>query len=180
MFLIIDFEATCWPKTECQNENEIIEIGAVLIDKQFNIIYSEGLFVRPLKNPILSDFCKNLTTIKQTDVDSAEPFNITWKNFENKVALNASIKDILFCSWGYYDRKQLALDCKRFNMPEPFTKHFNIKHEFAIRHDIKPCGLSRALQMMNMPFEGTHHRGIDDAINIANIFVHEWQPSDFI
>jgi len=29
--------------------------------------------------------------------------------------------------------------------------------------------MSGALEMLNMPLEGTHHRGVDDAKNIAKI-----------
>lgn len=32
-------------------------------------------------------------------------------------------------------------------------------------------GMERALSMLELPLEGTHHRGIDDAKNIAKIFV---------
>lgn len=31
--------------------------------------------------------------------------------------------------------------------------------------------MERALKMLNLPLEGTHHRGIDDAKNISRIFV---------
>jgi len=30
-------------------------------------------------------------------------------------------------------------------------------------------GMEKALQLLNLPLEGTHHRGVDDAWNIAGI-----------
>jgi len=34
-----------------------------------------------------------------------------------------------------------------------------------------PRGLARALKLMEMEMQGHHHRGIDDARNIARLFV---------
>jgi inhibitor of KinA sporulation pathway (predicted exonuclease) len=51
-------------------------------------------------------------------------------------------------------------------------KHHSLKHEFATIHGIKPCGMEKALGMLGMSLDGTHHRGIADARNIAKIFKH--------
>ncbi|HWO78436.1 MAG TPA: 3'-5' exonuclease, partial [Bacillus sp. (in: firmicutes)] len=40
-------------------------------------------------------------------------------------------------------------------------------------------GMARALEMLKLPLEGTHHRGIDDARNIAKIFVRIFDKLDF-
>ncbi|OMG46548.1 hypothetical protein BK140_26615 [Paenibacillus macerans] len=34
----------------------------------------------------------------------------------------------------------------------------------------KGVGMERALKMLDLPLDGTHHRGIDDAKNISKIF----------
>ncbi|MCJ8344833.1 hypothetical protein MJH12_04780 [bacterium] len=50
--IIIDLEATCCSRSSIpKDEMEIIEIGAVAIDE-----YS--VFIRPVRNLILTDFCK--------------------------------------------------------------------------------------------------------------------------
>jgi len=73
MYLIIDLEATCWERNEGHyGENEIIEMGAIVVDDDYEIIGEIQRFARPVRNPILSEFCKKLTSIKQSDVDSAQ------------------------------------------------------------------------------------------------------------
>jgi 3'-5' exoribonuclease 1 len=61
-YVIVDLEATCWEGRD-SSRNEIIEIGAVLVNEQQEILSEFEQFVRPLMNPVLSEFCKNLTTI---------------------------------------------------------------------------------------------------------------------
>lgn len=63
---------------------EIIEIGAVLVERdQLQIIDEFQTFIKPTKNPILTDFCKELTSITQKDIDSAPIFPIAIAEFKN-------------------------------------------------------------------------------------------------
>lgn len=47
----------------------------------------------------------------------------------------------------------------------------NLKHEFAVLTDGRPRTMKEALRFMSLPLEGRHHRGIDDARNIARLAV---------
>ena len=75
-----------------------------------------------------------------------------------------------FCSWGGYDYKQLKLDCARWGIPFPagFDPHLNLKSAFKQVYKDR-IGMAAALRKLDLPLEGTHHRGIDDARNIARI-----------
>lgn len=43
-------------------------------------------------------------------------------------------------------------------------EHINVKEYFAGKFGlVKPTGMNGALALLNIPLEGTHHRGIDDA-----------------
>lgn len=176
MFLIIDLEATCWERSEGHwGENEIIEIGAVIVDDDHEIMGEIQRFVRPVRNPILSGFCMKLTSIKQSDVDVAQTFPDVLQDFQNQVekASGRRLSDLVFYSWGDYDRKQLMKDCRYHRIPYPFGVHRNLKREFARKHRIRPVGIPGALRLLGIRFEGSHHRGIDDARNIARVFRHE-------
>jgi 3'-5' exoribonuclease 1 len=181
MYLVIDLEATCWEDRFRKDESEIIEIGAILLDGGYNILGEFQTFIRPMKNPVLSEFCKELTSIQQEDVDGAEMFPIAFKKFIKEIeeAAGCSIKDMVFCSWGYYDKKQLIKDCQLHNIKYPFPRHRSLKHEFAKRKGMKPKGLKKTLQFCGIKLDGTHHRGIDDARNIAKIFIKEWSKSSY-
>jgi inhibitor of KinA sporulation pathway (predicted exonuclease) len=73
--VVIDFEATCEEKNPIGYPHEIIEFPAVLVSSGYNedtksykspeIIGAFHSFVRPVINPELSEFCKNLTGIEQ-------------------------------------------------------------------------------------------------------------------
>ena len=79
--------------------------------------------------------------------------------------------DALFCSWGDYDRMQFLQDCEFHRVAYPFRSgHMNLKAEFAraLGRTKKP-GIAAAVRSLGMEFEGTHHRGLDDARNIARI-----------
>lgn len=56
------------------DQMETIEIGLVVIDLEtLEIVDEFQRFVRPRINPILTDFCKSLTSIQQADEDGAPP-----------------------------------------------------------------------------------------------------------
>ena len=49
--------------------------------EQMKIIDVFHSFVRPVINPKLSEFCRNLTGIEQTTVDAADPFPVVHDRF---------------------------------------------------------------------------------------------------
>ncbi len=75
-FVLLDTEYTAWPGSfergwSGPNEyKEIIQVGMILIKEGLEEEASLKLFVKPVKNPILSDYIKNLTHISQEEVDS--------------------------------------------------------------------------------------------------------------
>jgi len=124
-------------------------------------------FVRPKLNPFLSDFCTELTSIRQRDIDLAPDFPSALADF---VEWTERYVPFVLASWGDYDRKQLHEDCELHGLEYPFGKHVNLKKAFArLEGRCKQCGMRQALRMLQIPLDGTHHRGIDDARNIAKI-----------
>lgn len=180
--LIVDLEATCWSRegpdgvrwAEFQERNsEIIEIGAVLVtdgavERDFTT------FVKPTSVPQLSPYCTNLTSIRQEDVDAAETFDLAFPRFVRWVGLDPA--ELVFGSWGEFDRIMLQKECLRHGLTYPFVNHVNLKSLFAETYRCKPRGAKRALKKLKLTPEGTPHRGIDDARNIARIFLKMQEP----
>lgn len=177
-YIILDLEATCWKDRNNGKPNEIIEIGALKIDENGKTLSEFSRFVKPKLNPILSDFCMELTTISQSEIDSAKCFPEVLKDFHSWIGLD---KPYFLCSWGFYDKKQFKLDCQLHGLETDWLKnHISVKHQFAkIKQLTKPVGMATALKIEGIPLEGTHHRGIDDARNIAKIFVKNLQQWKF-
>lgn len=164
--VIFDLEATCEDRNIDPNfDNETIEIGAVKV-KGKEIIGEFQVFVKPKSTKPLTAFCKDLTKIKQADVDNAPTFDEAIGMFKEWAG------DSELLSWGFYDKKQFEKDSKRYLLPTEWLKnHRSIKHEHQEKKELKRAvGLQKALSLEGMKFEGTHHRGIDDARNIARIY----------
>ena len=85
-WLVIDLEATTdeggWPVTEM----EIIEIGATLVNRDGREVDHFQRFVRPLRRPLLTPFCRELTHITQANIDGAAPLTEVWPAFERWLA----------------------------------------------------------------------------------------------
>lgn len=167
-YVIVDLEATCWENGNIPEKMEIIEIGAVLLASGSGPISSEfATFVQPVATRQLSPFCTQLTSIRQEDVDSAEPF---WGAFPRFLAWIGE-EPFCLCSWGAYDLNQFRTDCARHKFPFPasFENHINLKKAYSQLYDLRPHGMKGALTREGIPLTGTHHRGIDDARNIAQL-----------
>jgi inhibitor of KinA sporulation pathway (predicted exonuclease) len=174
-YLVIDVEATCDDRRAGNGRGavppeqmEVIEIGAVLVDgATLSPVDEFQRFVRPVRHPRLTPFCTALTHIAQADVDNAPRFP------EALAALRAFIdgRDALFCSWGDYDRKQFEKDARHHGVALPFRgRHLNLKARFAERcAGGRRQGMAGALAKLGIALQGTHHRGIDDARNIARL-----------
>ena len=149
-----------------------------MINEQGQLLSEFEAFVKPLKFPILSDFCKALTSIQQADVDSAAYFPEVLEAFKDWFGHGK--EPYLICSWGFYDRKQFETDCQLHGLDIYWLEpHISLKHQHGKLRKLKRAlGMKRALELEGLKLEGTHHRGIDDARNISKIFLkylNQWQ-----
>jgi inhibitor of KinA sporulation pathway (predicted exonuclease) len=173
-YIILDLEATCWENNPQKNINEIIEIGAVCINEH-KVIESEfNAFVKPILHSQLSSFCKQLTSITQADVDAAETFDKVVARFTTWIDLN---NEYILCSWGFYDKNQFIADCNLHKINTDWLiHHISLKHQYTVIKNLKKhVGMSASLKIEELKLEGTHHRGIDDAKNIAKIFLKKFE-----
>lgn len=173
-YIIVDLEATCWENKDQKKINEIIEIGAVCINENKEIESEFNEFIKPVLDPELSKFCTELTSITQKNVDTAETFDKVIERFKKWIKIN---EEFILCSWGFYDQRQFTADCHLHKTdPTWLKKHVSLKHQYAeIKKLSRPIGMAGALKMEKLYLEGTHHRGIDDARNIAKIFLKNFK-----
>jgi len=179
-YLVLDLEATCDDgiKNYPKSKKEIIEIGAVIADID-GLVYEEfDVFVKPVIIPILSDFCKELTTITQDQVDNGllivDAFNELeqfWLNMKNKYP-----ELVGWGSWGYFDKGQIDHELQRINYTQPFSisfsnvRHYNFSDLYRYKKALpRKVGLGKAISQNSLSFTGTAHRAIDDVKNIAQI-----------
>jgi len=172
-YLVIDLEATCDDAGRVpRHEMEIIEIGAVLVDgASFGPKGEFQTFIRPVRHPLLTAFCRDLTTITQAEVDDAPGFGDAIAALREFMLPFEDEEPPRFCSWGDYDRHQFDQDARFHGVELPFgSDHLNIKRAFSEALGTrKRFGMAAALRKLRLPLLGSHHRGIDDARNIARL-----------
>jgi 3'-5' exoribonuclease 1 len=170
-YIIFDLEATCWENTPIGYVQEIIEIGALLVDDYGQEIERFNAFVRPSRHPNLSPYCKQLTGITQIDVNRAKHFPEVVNQFMDWAEIDDD--DYILCSWGEFDQKMLAADCRLHGFGEAWLKHYvNLKGEYRrIKRLPKGIGLKKTVEIEGFEFTGDHHRAISDAENLAKVFV---------
>lgn len=167
--VVVDIEATCWEGKNPEGmENDIIEIGICLLDvKTAHIEDNRGIFVKPERS-VISPFCTGLTTItpemiEQEGISFQEALKIIKKEYKTQ--------NRAWASYGAYDLKQFQRQCTDLGLAYPFgPSHINVKSLFALKNKLDyEVGMDGALKFLGIPLEGTHHRGIDDARNIAKV-----------
>ncbi|MFK7982147.1 MAG: exonuclease domain-containing protein [Saprospiraceae bacterium] len=177
-FIIYDLEATCWLGRPPGYVQEVIEIGAVKMNGYGEITDKFCRFIRPVVNPTLSSFCRELTSITQQQVNRASKFESVVEDFQDWIDIFE--ENYLLCSWGNFDRVALERDCERHDMDfDWLSEHINVKKQYQeIKGLTNPRGLRKAVEKEGFDFTGTPHRGISDAENLAKVFgkyLDEWR-----
>lgn len=169
--IVVDIESTCWEGAPPKGQvSDIIEVGICLLDlSDLSRSGKRSLLLAPPRSEV-SAFCTKLTTLRPEDLKSglslAEVCRILKQEYQSK--------DRLWASYGDYDRRQFEQCCAELGVPYPFGKtHLNIKSLLSSALGLKrEPGMAQALEVLGLPLEGTHHRGHDDAWNIAGILAH--------
>jgi inhibitor of KinA sporulation pathway (predicted exonuclease) len=192
---VLDFEATCEDQSPI---HEVIEFPSVLykwtikynkknpmyiIESKVEIISEFQQFVKPKNDPVLSEFCKNLTHITQESVDNGLPFPTVLDNhykwLQSHIPYFAH-QDVFIMTCGDWDLKTMApIEYRNYEMkavPSIYLQWINIKNEFFfhfrtdrnIRSNVR--GLAGMVEYLGMEFVGQPHSGIDDCRNIGRVF----------
>lgn len=176
--IVLDFEATC-DDVNRPDPQEIIEFPSVLMSLEtLETVDSFEAFVRPVHHPQLTDFCKELTAIRQADVDGADIFPDVMTRHANWIeghGLTADTAVIVTC--GDWDLNvMLPAQCPVSDPPvealDPiYTRWQNVKALYCdVLEKRKAPGMAGMLRDLGIPLKGHHHRGIDDSHNIARLY----------
>ena len=155
---------------------ETIEIGAIMLDENFQEISSFRTYVKPEYNTRITSIVRDLTGITYDMVINAPKFNEALKMFSNWCM--GVDDDIKIYAWSTNDYKQVSKEIK--------LKHYEISsdesrvyltewNDFQEEFDAelgfdKQVSLSLALDMAGIDFLGREHSALDDARNTAKLF----------
>ena len=166
-FIIMDLE---WNNTYARKTksfiNEIIEIGAVKLDEELNIIDTFSSLIRPQIGKKLRGSVKELTSITNEDVRGGEPFTKVFSGFRRWVD-----PDSVILTWGDGDIRVLIDNYKYLNGIEiiPFLRRYADMQPYVQKILNTPkshqIGLSAAAQELGVDeSEFSHHRAFDDSL----------------
>lgn len=155
---------------------ETIEIGAIMLDDNFQEISSFRTYVKPEYNTRVTSVVSKLTGINYNMLINAPKFNEALKMFSNWCM--GVDDDIKIYAWSTNDYKQVSKEIK--------LKHYEISsdesrvyltewNDFQEEFDTelgfdKQVSLSLALDMAGIDFLGREHSALDDARNTAKLF----------
>jgi len=175
--IAIDVEATCWRNhPPAGQESEIIEIGVCSVDVPTGRRLSKAsILVRPGRSRV-GRYCTALTNLTQAQVDAGGTFAEACALLQ----ANYLTKQRPWASYGDYDRRMFQRQCRLWRVEYPFgSSHINVKNLVAVMHGWKrEVGMPMALRRMGLLFEGTLHRGMDDAWNLGGIvgeLLRQWR-----
>jgi inhibitor of KinA sporulation pathway (predicted exonuclease)/RNA:NAD 2'-phosphotransferase (TPT1/KptA family) len=181
-FIVLDFEATCQEVKSRDFIQEIIEFPMVIVDPvTLRVVAEFQRYVRPVANTTLSEFCTELTGIKQATVDAAETFPVVYDQaleWLRSGDLLDGKKNVCVVTCGDWDLKTMlpmqlqhydSTSKKRLPFPQLFRQWMNIKVTYELERGTRAGGMEAMLRQLRIPLAGRHHSGIDDCRNIASI-----------
>lgn len=150
---------------------EIIQIGAIKLDKNLNILNKINLYIRPNLYKEIHPYVKNITGLSEDFLKNKPCFKTAYLDFENFLGKTENI----FCTWGNTDLKALYRNLAYYNMiNSDFTLKYidvqNLATNF-LKYKKGGCiGLKNAIEILEIPIKKDFHNALNDALYTLDIF----------
>lgn len=156
--------------------NEIIEIGAVKINEDFEFIDRYEKIIRPTFYKILSPIIKKKIGITYKELYSGSRFSMVIKEFIKWIG----DEDYMLYAWGMGDLVDLRRNCRSHHVKVDWLAHFtDLQKEFSIKYEIDKgmnFSLMKALDFLGIQVEDKLHRAQVDADYTAQMFKRMYGP----
>ena len=150
---------------------EIIQIGIVKLNDNFETIGTLDVLVKPEIYTTLNPFVKELTGITMDELDSGKSFKEMYEEFINFIKTDRSI----LCVWGISDIKELFrnMEYHELDTSKVPTEYIDIQ-SYASKALNRPrginIGLSNAAKLLDVLIESQFHNAFNDAYYTAEVF----------
>ena len=184
-YVVLDLEMCRVPKgarrEAFRSANELIQIGAVVLDEDYGIKDTFMTYVAPQYGAIDS-FIRRLTGITRDHTKGAPTTKDALQAFANWLP-----EDACLVAWSDNDRAQIEREIrgKDINIPKLNTYMdtecwVDCQQAFAERIDSQKCfRLSEALLLANIEYDDGAHDALVDARNTARLFAKVQDPKEF-
>lgn len=184
-FIFFDFEMLCSDKGMAFEHMEAIRLGAVKYDLETESISYFDRFIRPKNREPLSDFCKSLTQIEDSNLVDASDFKVVFDDF---LVWVGGVKKSRYFSWSPSDLSRLKIDAEKHELPfrtidKIKKRYIDFQAIFNKRVAKGNISVEDALTLYGMEFIGEKHNPMYDAYNTLRIylsFLNERVQSDLI
>ena len=174
-YIIMDLE---WNNTYAKKTsgfiNEIIEIGAVKLDEDFNYVDKFTYIIRSQIGRKLRGSVKKLTNLTNDDISAGIPFTKAFSLFKKWVG---DIEKTVVITWGDSDIRVLLDNYSYLNgiKSVPFLRHYCDLQKYyqhvKSKTPERQTGLTDAAQECGIdPEQYIHHRALGDSMLTADIF----------
>ncbi len=153
-----------------QMRNEVIEIGAVRLDDNYEYVDSFDIYVKPEHASFSKDLFK-LTSISKTETNESPGFDEAIERFVNWIGP----EKFRIYQWSENDKKQIVEECNYKSLTNKYQmlcgKHWRDLQRLYIRvfHKDHRQSLESALTELALDFDGKMHKACDDAKNTAKL-----------
>ncbi|MBS5793647.1 MAG: exonuclease domain-containing protein [Clostridiales bacterium] len=150
---------------------EIIQIGAVKLDNNFNIIDKINLYIRPNLYKEIHPYVEKITGLSADFLKDKPSFKDAYIHFENFLGTEEHI----FCTWGSGDLKALYRNLSYYKMlsSDLILKYIDIQNLTTkyLKYSKGGCiGLKTAIELLDLPIQQDFHDALNDALYTAEIF----------
>ena len=160
-------------KTELEPECpfEIIEIGAVKLNENFEKIGDFRVMIKPNIYPRIHPYVEKITKIHWNDVKDAASFPIAYQQFIDFIGTEKSV----LSTWGVDDIKSLFKNILFYDQDiQGISDHYiniqPIAGKYLNHENGKSIGLKTAVEALNLKIESPFHDALYDAQYTAEIF----------
>ena len=172
--IFLDFEMNAIPRKNKEARallrSEIVEIGAVKLDENYQQIDKYSAYVHPELCPITEN-CTKITGITSSDVESAKTFADALQDFIAWIGT----EPVRVYSWSDSDRKQLREEAAAKGvypngLERPFRRWMDFQRIYTHLVGLSQhssLSLTNAMGAIEQDFAGKQHSAADDAENSA-------------
>lgn len=186
--VFVDFEMATFGKEYAEQRRiwhqEIIEIGAVMLDESMTEVSSFKKYVKPEFARHISNKIYHLTGIDDYFLNGCNGFQEEMEAFAEWCL--SSGDDVTVYAWSESDLKQIQkehelkglIPSEKLSKIIASWKDLQAEYDEAV-HAPRATALHKALASIGVDFSGKMHDALDDSRNTAKIYVELSNPEEF-